>query len=49
MKRLSLLLISLLTCLVVQAEESGRMDLSGLWRFQLDPMGFGKTPGLNYI
>lgn len=21
------------------------MDLSGLWRFQLDPMGFGKTPG----
>lgn len=45
MKRLSLLLISLLTCLVVQAEESGRMDLSGLWRFQLDPMGFGKTPG----
>ena len=22
-----------------------RMDLSGLWRFQLDPMGFGKTPG----
>lgn len=45
MKRLSLLLISLFACLVVQAEESGRMDLSGLWRFQLDPMGFGKTPG----
>ena len=21
------------------------MGLSGLWRFQLDPMGFGKTPG----
>lgn len=21
------------------------MDLSGIWRFQLDPMGFGKTPG----
>lgn len=21
------------------------IDLSGLWRFQLDPMGFGKTPG----
>ena len=45
MKRLSILLISLFACLVVQAEESGRMDLSGLWRFQLDPMGFGKTPG----
>lgn len=22
-----------------------RMDLSGIWRFQLDPLGFGKTPG----
>ena len=21
------------------------IELSGLWRFQLDPMGFGKTPG----
>lgn len=21
------------------------IDLSGVWRFQLDPMGFGKTPG----
>ena len=21
------------------------MDLSGLWRFQFDPMGFGMTPG----
>lgn len=21
------------------------LDLSGIWRFQLDPMGFGKTPG----
>lgn len=21
------------------------IDLSGIWRFQLDPMGFGKTPG----
>lgn len=21
------------------------LDLSGMWRFQLDPMGFGKTPG----
>lgn len=22
-----------------------KIDLSGIWRFQLDPMGFGKTPG----
>ncbi|MCS2799119.1 hypothetical protein NXX24_21190 (plasmid) [Bacteroides fragilis] len=21
------------------------LNLSGMWRFQLDPMGFGKTPG----
>ncbi|MEG2067914.1 MAG: beta-galactosidase [Tannerellaceae bacterium] len=27
------------------AGQTNRMDLSGLWRFQLDPMGFGKTPG----
>ena len=27
------------------AAQTDRMDLSGLWRFQLDPMGFGKTPG----
>lgn len=25
--------------------QTSRMDLSGLWRFQMDPMGFGKTPG----
>lgn len=24
---------------------SDRIDLSGMWRFQLDPLGFGKTPG----
>lgn len=30
------------TCLI-QATE--RIQLSGIWRFQLDPMGFGKTPG----
>lgn len=22
-----------------------KLDLSGIWRFQLDPLGFGKTPG----
>ena len=22
-----------------------RIDMSGMWRFQLDPLGFGKTPG----
>ncbi len=45
MKRLSMLLIGLFACLTVQAAQTDRMDLSGLWRFQLDPMGFGKTPG----
>lgn len=24
---------------------SDKIDLSGIWRFQLDPLGFGKTPG----
>lgn len=45
MKRLSMLLIGLFACLMVQAAQTDRMDLSGLWRFQLDPMGFGKTSG----
>lgn len=45
MKRFFLLLTALSVCLMVQAETDNRMDLSGLWRFQLDPMGFGKTPG----
>lgn len=45
MKRLSLLSVCLMVCLMVQAAQTDRMDLSGLWRFQLDPMGIGKTPG----
>lgn len=31
------------TVIAQQAEPT--LDLSGMWRFQLDPMGFGKTPG----
>lgn len=31
--------------LMAHAASTDRMDLAGLWRFQLDPMGFGKTPG----
>lgn len=27
------------------APDGTRIDLSGMWRFQLDPMGFGQTPG----
>lgn len=27
------------------AQVADKIDLSGIWRFQLDPMGFGKTPG----
>ena len=38
-------MIGLASCLcgALQAEE--QISLAGLWRFQLDPMGFGKTPG----
>lgn len=32
-------------CFGVEVAGSERMDLAGLWRFQLDPMEFGKTPG----
>lgn len=40
--RLSLTIFACL-CSITAFSES--IDLSGLWRFQLDPMGFGKTPG----
>ena len=26
-------------------QQADKIDLSGIWRFQLDPMGFGKIPG----
>lgn len=31
--------------IVASAVSSDTIDLSGIWRFQLDPMDFGKTPG----
>ena len=44
MKRQFLLfMIGILCHIVVWGDNV--IDLSGLWRFQLDPMGFGKTPG----
>lgn len=37
---------ALFCCTSVWAQPSPQqLDLSGTWRFQLDPMGFGKTPG----
>lgn len=44
-----MLLVGLFACLTVQAAQTDRMDLSGLWRFQLDPMGFGKTPRIGIV
>ena len=32
-------------CSAAGAQSVLQYDLSGTWRFQLDPMGFGKTPG----
>lgn len=32
-------------CISLMHAQPETMDLSGVWRFQLDPMGFGKTPG----
>lgn len=42
-KTAGILLCGLTGLGLVGAEE--RMDLSGTWKFQLDMMGFGKTPG----
>lgn len=42
----NILLISVLLCsFCLSAQLNKSIDLSGIWRFQLDPMGFGKTPG----
>lgn len=45
MKRFTLTLAGLCLALLANAGGPERMDLAGLWRFQLDPMGFGKTAG----
>lgn len=39
------LLGGMLLAASVTAGGRDTVDLSGLWRFQLDPMGFGRTPG----
>ena len=41
----SFLLAVMLCCAQLLSATQGRIDLSGTWRFQTDPMGFGKTPG----
>ncbi len=45
--KLATLLLGMLltTQLPAQQPLQPNIDLSGMWRFQLDPMGFGKTPG----
>lgn len=45
MKKILLFTIGLLLSSFLSAQEATEIDLSGLWRFQTDPMGFGKTPG----
>lgn len=44
MKRLLLPILLLFGALHVNSQ-CPEQDLAGVWRFQLDPMGFGKTPG----
>lgn len=45
--RAILLLTGLMLAMTAMAQTltNDALDLSGMWRFQLDPMGFGKTPG----
>lgn len=45
MKLIFTLLSLCLFQLTFAAQQTDKMDLSGIWRFQLDPMGFGKIPG----
>lgn len=44
-KRIVYFLFVLFYCVSVYPKTNNIIDLSGVWRFQLDPMGFGKTPG----
>lgn len=44
-KILSVLAVCLTACLLTGTARAEKIDLAGMWRFQLDPMGFGKTPG----
>ncbi|WP_455673989.1 glycoside hydrolase family 2 protein [Phocaeicola sp.] len=44
MKRI-LFFIIILCCAQLLLAQQNTIDLSGTWRFQTDPMGFGKTPG----
>ena len=39
------LFAALLYCTQLLSTQQEALDLSGTWRFQTDPMGFGKTPG----
>lgn len=45
MKRGIISIFVLLCASMLLSQELNRQDLSGVWRFQADPMGFGKTPG----
>lgn len=45
MKKNVFLFLAALIYSSVVLGHSSVIDLSGVWRFQLDPMGFGKTPG----
>lgn len=46
MKKRTFLFLWVCACFLLQGHATpDKMDLAGLWRFQLDPLGFGKTPG----
>lgn len=45
MRKTTIVFIGLLLIVSAFAQQPDKIDLSGLWRFQLDPMNFGKTPG----
>ena len=45
MKRLFLALAAAFGAMTLEAAPCDTISLAGMWRFQLDPMSFGKTPG----
>lgn len=45
MRKWMIMLLGMAASTLWAAPDGTTIDLSGMWRFQLDPMGFGQTPG----
>lgn len=49
MKKLFLTLAAAFGAMTLEAAPCDTISLAGMWRFQLDPMSFGKTPRIRTV